>query len=94
MNLRARALGRVTKPSLPEYELGDTDASAAVSGEQDIWRDGTQLSAPVYDRARLEPGMKLDGFAIVTQYDATTVVLPDHSAHVDRWSNLILEPSK
>ena len=36
--------------------------------------------------------MRFEGFAIVTQYDATTVVLPGHVASVDRRENLIIAP--
>jgi len=93
VNLRARALGRVTKPSLPEHELAEADAADAQVGTHDVWRDGAQLPAPLYDRAALKPGMGFEGFAIVTQYDATTVVLPGHAASVDRWDNLIIEPA-
>jgi N-methylhydantoinase A len=92
VNLRARALGRVTKPSLPDSEPGDADASGARVGAQQVWREGEQLEVPVYDRERLRPGMRLAGFAIVTQYDATTVVLAGHEASVDRWHNLVIGP--
>jgi N-methylhydantoinase A len=94
VNVRARAVGRVTKPSLPDYELSGADASGAQASTQQVWRDGEHLTVPVYERARLLPGMEFDGFAIVTQYDATTVVLPGHRASVDRWQNLIVEPSQ
>lgn len=93
VNVRARALGRVTKPALSDHELGGADASSAMIGTQSVWRDGIERDVPVYERAALRPGMKFDGFAVVTQYDATTVVLPEHRASVDRWLNLIIEPS-
>jgi N-methylhydantoinase A/oxoprolinase/acetone carboxylase beta subunit len=34
--------------------------------------------------------MAIDGYAIVEQYDATTVVLPGHRAVVDPWMNLLI----
>ena len=34
--------------------------------------------------------MTIDGYAIVEQYDATTVVLPGHRAVVDPWMNLLI----
>jgi len=94
VNVRARAVGRVTKPSLPDYELSGADASGAQTSAQQVWRDGEHLTVPVYERAALLPGMEFEGFAIVAQYDATTVVLPGHRASVDRWQNLIVEPSQ
>jgi N-methylhydantoinase A/oxoprolinase/acetone carboxylase beta subunit len=38
--------------------------------------------------------MALDGYAIVEQYDATTVVLPGHTAVVDPWLNLLIRPEE
>ncbi len=36
--------------------------------------------------------MRIPGYAIVEQYDATTVVLPGSVATVDPWLNLAIEP--
>ena len=38
--------------------------------------------------------MSFEGSAIVTQYDATTVVLAEYVARVDEWLNLIIEPAR
>ena len=38
--------------------------------------------------------MAIDGYAIVEQYDATTVVLPGHRAVVDSWMNLLIGPDE
>jgi N-methylhydantoinase A len=48
----------------------------------------------VYDRSRLRPGNRIDGPAIVTEFDATTVVLAGYSADVDRYLNLIINPAE
>jgi N-methylhydantoinase A len=45
---------------------------------------------PTYARDALAPGMAIEGYAIVEQYDATTVVLPGHRATVDPWMNLLI----
>ena len=69
------------------------DASKAQVGTQEIWTDGSAREVPLYERSLLEPGMRFDGPAVVTQYDATTLVLADHVATVDRWLNLLIEPA-
>ncbi|MFM9941363.1 MAG: hydantoinase/oxoprolinase family protein [Hyphomicrobiaceae bacterium] len=46
--------------------------------------------APVYDRLRLGVGAKINGPAILTQLDATTLILPGQEATVDRRGNLII----
>ena len=84
VNLRARAVGRVTKPELAATEAGGSDASAARTGEH--------LGVPLYERELLRPGMELRGKAIVTQFDATTLILPGHVARVDRHLNLLIDP--
>ena len=77
VNLRVVATGRVP---LPELEARAARAARirpprrrarSTSG-----RPRDPLDVPTYARAALEPGMAIDGYAIVEQYDATTVVLP------------------
>jgi N-methylhydantoinase A len=48
------------------------------------------LPAALYERAKLMPGMTVEGPAIVTELDSTTVVLPHHTATVDRFYNLLI----
>ena len=71
-----------------------TDASTAQTGTQQVWTPEGTLDVPTYARAALEPGMAIEGYAIVEQYDATTVVLPGHRAVVDPWMNLLIRPEE
>jgi N-methylhydantoinase A len=52
---------------------------------------GGFTAVPVYDRERLRAGNRFAGPAIVEQMDATTVILPGMSAHVEPYMNLMLE---
>ena len=63
-------------------------------GTQSVWTPEGTIDVPTYERAALEPGMAIDGYAIVEQYDATTVVLPGHRAVVDPWMNLLIWPEE
>ena len=47
----------------------------------------------VYDRSELLPGNRVEGPAIVTEFDSTTVVLAGYGAEVDRYLNLIINPA-
>jgi N-methylhydantoinase A len=89
VNVRAVGIGRVTKIELPEGEPGETDAGPAQYGEQQMYR-GEWLTATLYDRAKLMPNMRIEGPAIITELDSTTVVLPNHVATVDRYFNLLI----
>ena len=59
---------------------------------QDVWFTAeTASQTPVYRRDRLPAGTKLTGPAIITQFDATTVVPADTTLVVDDALNLILD---
>ncbi|UYN97112.1 MAG: hydantoinase/oxoprolinase family protein [Enhydrobacter sp.] len=95
ITLRLEAVGVVRKAELPSHPETGPDASAAIAGRRRVWLPEARdvVDTPVYDRARLRPGNRFDGPAIVEQMDATTLVPPGLTARVDRWFNLILEAS-
>ena len=74
--------------------LGPPDASGARTGTHPVWDGAAYRDVATYDRARLAPGMVVEGPAVVEQYDATTVVLPGHRAVVDPWLNLLIRPAE
>ena len=92
VNLRVLATGRVPQPRVERHDLGDPNPASAQTGVQSVWRPDGFVDVPTYDRAQLTAGMTISGYAIVEQYDATTVVLPDHRASVDPWMNLVIAP--
>jgi N-methylhydantoinase A len=93
VNLRAVGSGAVPKPELPVGNLGSDDASGAVVDEQQVVFDGQRVATKIYDRAKLQPGATLDGPAIVTEFDSTTVVLPGYRAAVDANFNILITPN-
>lgn len=94
MNLRAIGYGKMPEPQLPEGELGaGPDAGDAVLDEHEVYFQGGWLPTKIYDRAKLVPGNRVDGPAIVTEFDSTTVVLAGYAAEVDRFFNLIINPT-
>jgi N-methylhydantoinase A len=92
VNLRAIGSGAVPKPELPVGAPGNADASGAVSEEHEIVFKGERLPTKIYDRAKLAPGNRFDGPAIVTEFDSTTVVLPGYAAEVDVNFNILINP--
>jgi N-methylhydantoinase A len=93
VNLRAVGSGAVPKPELPTGAMGGPDASGAVSEEHAIVFRGDRVPTKIYDRAKLGPGMRFDGPAIVTEFDSTTVVLPGYAAEVDEGFNILINPA-
>jgi N-methylhydantoinase A len=92
VNLRAIARGAVPMPQIPAHEPGPTDPSPAQAGTHTVWSEGIKREIPTYSRAELRAGMRIHGYAIVEQYDATTVVLPGHVAEVEPHLNLLIRP--
>src|SRR5919206_1792432 len=94
VNLRAIGYGTMPQPSLPEGEAGDgSDASGAVIDEHEVYFQGRWLPTRIYDRSQLAAGHRIEGPAIVTEFDSTTVVLSGYAAEVDRYLNLLINPS-
>jgi N-methylhydantoinase A len=94
VNLRAIGYGKVPEPHLPEGEPGAGDAAQAVVDEHEVYFQGEWLPTRIYDRAKLRPGHRVEGPAIVTEFDSTTVVLSGYAAEVDRYLNLIINPTE
>jgi N-methylhydantoinase A len=57
------------------------------------WFDGKQMDTKIYDRDKLRPGHKINGPAIITQKDSTTVILPEHHGKVDAYLNILIYPN-
>jgi N-methylhydantoinase A len=65
--------------TLADAQTGDRPAHFAPAG----W-----VTTPIFDRARLPVGARLDGPAIVEQPDTTTVIPPGYAAAVEASGNL------
>ena len=89
-----RVIAEIAVPrlALRELEPGG-DASGAQIATRPLYDLETAgfMNAAIYDRAKLRAGDRLDGPAVVQQFDSTTVILAGMSCHVDPWGNLIIE---
>jgi N-methylhydantoinase A len=92
VNLRLHAIGKVAKPRLKRDPEQPDDARPAHLGQKPIVCDGKARQADLYDRAKLYPGARFEGPALVFQMDSTTYLPPNWHARVDGYHNLILEP--
>jgi N-methylhydantoinase A len=93
VNLRAVGSGHLPDPELPVGELAGPDASGAITDpEHRLLAERQWRTAPIYDRALLQPGNRFSGPAVVTEFDSTTVVAPGFCAEVDRFYNILIKP--
>ena len=94
VNLRAVGVGKVPDPPVREARAVESaDPSAAVVDETSIYRDGEWIPARIYDRGKLRTGNRIPGPAIITEFDSTTVVLRGYTAEIDRFANILINPT-
>ncbi len=89
-----RAIVQENSRELKPARLAESgpDPGAALKGETPIWTHGRSLSAKLYDRAKLLAHNVLEGPAIVTEMDSTTLILPGHFGEVDVFGNILIRP--
>jgi N-methylhydantoinase A len=83
----------VPQLELARLEPGDGKPERALTGERtlhDIDADAA-VTARIYDRAKLKPGDRVLGPAVIEQFDATTLVLGGQAATLDGHGILAIE---
>ncbi len=94
-NIRVRGVGLMPALETAQVEEGsETPPAGALLHEGTAWfRAGgelTEVSTRYYDRTALKAGNRLEGPAIVHQYDSTTVIPPGLTATVDPFGNIVI----
>jgi N-methylhydantoinase A len=91
VNARLVARGRPTPPAAPRPARA-AGARPTPIARRPVHVDETGEAArcPVYDRSQLRAGHRLDGPAVVEQFDSTTLVLPGQRAEVDDLGCLVI----
>jgi len=83
ITLRMQAIGRLPKPVLEQFALGNPDSTPAHMGQ-------THEGFHIYNRDALKAGMRFRGGALVLQMDGTVYVPDGWTASVDPFLHLIL----
>lgn len=97
VNVKLISVGMVDKPKLEERTLHPPKpVKKALIGRRKVFFEQNKgyIDSPIYQRKRLKPGNRIEGPAVIEQYDATTVVNPRWTASVDRIGNLVLSKMK
>ncbi|MDX2221767.1 MAG: hypothetical protein SFV21_03395, partial [Rhodospirillaceae bacterium] len=93
VNLRAVVVGEYPNVKAIRVPKGGTDPSAAViDAKHTFWDNGKKYTAKIYARAKLKEGNVIQGPAIVTEFDSTTVILADCMGTVDHVGCILITP--
>ncbi len=93
VTLRLEATGRVPKADIAAHPPAETAVEDSIIGTRQVWlpEAGAVVPCPLHDRAKLGPGHRVAGPAVIEQMDSTTLLLPGQVATVDPWLNLMVE---
>lgn len=69
------------------------DPTAIVSDTK-LYAEGNWHAAKLYDRSKLHPENVITGPAVISEMDSTTLILPEHTAVVDKVGNLVIRPTE
>ena len=93
VNFCVSGFGLIERPEIPKLAKRD-GATPARKSVRPVYFDGAFRDTPVYDRAALLPGFRLDGPAVVEEFGSTTVVFPGQYLEVDPHGVLIVRSSR
>ncbi len=93
-NIRVRGIGLIPPLEMPEVPRAGESGAAASRHEREAWfRVDSELKAlptRFYAREDLAAGHRIEGPAVINQYDTTTVVPPGLTAEIDRFGNIVV----
>lgn len=90
VTLRVDGVGML--PPVTLHELPSRGAaSVAIIGKQRIAFKEGACEVPVYDRAKLGKDAHIEGPAVITQLDATSLILPGQFAETEKFGSIIVK---
>jgi N-methylhydantoinase A/oxoprolinase/acetone carboxylase beta subunit len=94
-NVRVRGVGLMPPLKTAQLDHGEeTPPEPALRHEGMAWFrvDGelSELPTRYYDRAALKAGNRVEGPAILHQYDSTTIIPPGLTASIDQFGNIVI----
>jgi N-methylhydantoinase A/oxoprolinase/acetone carboxylase beta subunit len=93
VNLRTTLIGRVDEVPEPAYEP-TVVASEPIMGEVYFVHEGARLTTPYVERDSLALGAEVEGPAVITEWDSTTIVPPRSTAVVADTGDLVITLDK
>jgi N-methylhydantoinase A len=93
VNLRVTAVGFVEKTDLQKQAGGGGAVAEAVKNHRRLYFEeyGDWRETPVYDRAKLYTGHRIQGPAVIEERITTIIVHPNWDARIDEFGNVVME---
>jgi N-methylhydantoinase A len=88
VNFKVVGRGVIPKPELRSFPAADTKVAPVESRRPVYFGPDAIHETPIYRRARLEPGMEINGPAVIEEKTSTTVLYPGQFARIDAYLNL------
>ncbi len=92
VNLCVSGFGVIERPGMPK--LARRTGNATPKSSRAVYFGAQFQDTPVYDRASLPSGGRIDGPAIVEEFGSTTVIFPGQYVEVDPHGILVIRPLK
>ena len=90
VNFQVTAVALIAKPAWKRFERTDAPAKPH-EARQAYFSAGDAREVSVFRRSNLQPGMRIEGPAIVEEQTSTTVLYPGQRAEVDEYLNVEIE---
>jgi 5-oxoprolinase (ATP-hydrolysing) len=98
VNIRVEGLGVMDELPAPSVEPSPRPLEEAIVARQAVIFDEggkpTEFDTPFYDRELLGAGARIEGPAIIEQYDSTVVVPPRFTAEIGGHGNIVIDCPK
>jgi N-methylhydantoinase A len=90
VNFQVTAVGLIPKPAMKAFDK--TSATAKPHEVRQAYFDVADArDVPVFRRSTLQPGMRIEGPAVIEEKTSTTVLYPGQRAEVDIYHNIEVE---
>jgi N-methylhydantoinase A len=90
VNFQVTAVGLIPKPTTKAFAATSTGAKPSAT-RQAYFDANAACTVPVFRRAALQPGMRIEGPAIIEEQTSTIVLYPGQRAEVDLHLNIEIE---
>ena len=93
VNFCVSGFGMLERPALPKLEPRH-DAAPETKTVRPVFLDGAWVQSPVYERAALPAGHRIEGPAVIEEFGSTTVVWPGQWLEVDPHGILLIREQR